>query len=215
VRVSIGADAGTVATAHVRRRPRTTLGARRTIPRNLCRFRTTVPHVRHWAGSSPHRKNVRKKRAGTVPPALPRRASVWCMRGRNPSKRPPVVVPLVRDFAVETPCDSQRSGRAAKGFRPRTLRRARHSKPCIILVLAQRSREKLFGPFAQPNACTVLLFQKVAIFFCHRNRNRTQPRWRCWIPACAGMTVVCRGFSRRPMFWTPACAGMTVRWTAE
>ena len=62
VRVSIGADAGTGATAHVRyfRNREPLPEGRQTIYRNLCRFRTKVPQMRHWAGSSPHRKDMKE-----------------------------------------------------------------------------------------------------------------------------------------------------------
>ena len=61
VRVSIGADAGTGATAHVRvLQPGTIPSAKTDYFPESCRFRTTVPQMRHWAGSSPHRKNMKE-----------------------------------------------------------------------------------------------------------------------------------------------------------
>ena len=144
VRVSIGADAGTGATAHVRyfRNREPLPEGRQTIYRNLCRFRTKVPQMRHWAGSSPHLKNLKEPALVLCCQHLLRENLVWCMRGRNPSKRSPLPC---RSSAIcsQDPSDNQRSGRATKGFRPRTLPQARHSKFCIVRTLQEKVKKKL------------------------------------------------------------------------
>ena len=144
VRVSIGADAGTGATAHVRyfRNREPLPEGRQTIYRNLCRFRTKVPQMRHWAGSSPHLKNLKE-------PALACAASTSFARTQcgacvDEIPRSDLRCRVARPrFCSQDPSDNQRSGRAPKGFRPRTLPQARHSKFCIVRTLQEKVKKKL------------------------------------------------------------------------
>ena len=99
VRVSIGADAGTGATAHVRyfRNREPLPEGRQTIYRNLCRFRTKVPQMRHWAGSSPHLKNLKEPAlacAASTPSREPSVVHAWTKSLEAIS----VAVSLVRDL---------------------------------------------------------------------------------------------------------------------
>ena len=142
VRVSIGADAGTGATAHVRyfRNREPLPEGRQTIYRNLCRFRTKVPQMRHWAGSSPHLKNLKE-------PALACAASTSFARTQcgacvDEIPRSDLRCRVARPrFAVKTPLTTNAQAEPPRGFVHAPCPRQGTQSSVLSALFKKRSRK--------------------------------------------------------------------------